>query len=650
MKFKNTANYFLVGCVLFGGASLMAQNYYEYIDFVGKDYSSSFLQGNYSNSHIISNNSYKITIETTPWDVGDGDDKETHYLEEFVYRKNGVVVKSETIQSYHWDIGETIVDYVNPDIFSPVEYSVSNKAANFEKTFISKSDFSNSVFSSTLSTSDGSPAYRYVYSKIYGAYFSRGEIADSSFYNTSFYANLNRSEQATTHGSVVAAFFGSNISDSNFEKCNFTAEASMGPEDLSPGLIGARFEDIKIENSSFSGSKFSLSSIPAYHYGVSVCVSFQDSELNNVDFSNCTFEIDAKEAKPDTQKAFIAFTNCKLNNVDLSSNKYESNVAIETPISFGYCELSNVSLDLFPVFDGPVTIENLTFKGLSLSAENISFLKSITKENARGFSMENSDLRGRDYSSADLSNIGLIFSNFEGAVLENTNLAKSDLRGSKLDGVVGKYHTHNTLMPDGTIKGFSMVSPDDSFSIMAVRGNGAALAKSAENNLSGEVYNGISAKISESDADISGGAVLSVKDGALLEVLDSRTLTLSQDGVLLFEIGDSFTGPMLFVDEGSSFVLDGGSIFVDLILDSVLEESGYSFDILRSFGNFDATSFAKGENIFLLLNGQAFFGEWGYEYSDGVLSINLSSIPETSVYAAFLGVLSLGAAICRRRS
>ena len=244
------------------------------------------------------------------------------------------------------------------------------------------------------------------------------------------------------------------------------------------------------------------------------------------------------------------------------------------------------------------------------------------------------------------------FSNvdFTGAEMDNVNFIACDLRGIVNGTITTGYSTKNTIMGNGIIRGFSMKSVDDSFSIMAVRGNGAALAKSAENNLLGEVYNGISAKISEGDADISGGAVLSVKDGALLEVLDSRTLTLSQDGVLLFEIGDSFTGPMLFVDEGSSFVLDGGSIFVDLILDSVLEESGYSFDILRSFGNFDATSLAKGENVFLLLNGQAFSGEWGYEYSDGVLSINLSSIPEPSVYAAFLGVLSLGAAICRRRS
>lgn len=445
MKFKNTANYFLAGWVLFGGVSLMAQDYYEYIDFVGKDYSSSFLQGNYSNSHIISNNSYKITIETTSWDVGDGDDKETHYLDEYVYRKNGVIVKSEIIQSYHTEWGEVILDYTNPDIVRSVEYSVSNKAANFEKAYISKSDFSNSVFSSTLSSSDGNSAYRYVYSNIYGAYFSQGEIADSSFYNTSFYANLDRRNEATTYGRVAAAFFGSNISDSNFEKCNFTVDASMGPEDFSPGMIGAQFEDIKIENSSFSGSKFLLSSIPANHFGGSVCVSFHNSELNNVDFSNCTFEIAAKEARPDAQKTFMSFTNCKLNNVDLSSNKYESNVAIETPISFGYCELSNVSIDFFPVFDGPVTIENLTFNGVSLSAENIIFLKSITKENARGFSIENSDLSGRDYKSTDLSNIGFMYSDLSDAVLENANFTNATIKGSNFSGTVENGFTKEQL-------------------------------------------------------------------------------------------------------------------------------------------------------------------------------------------------------------
>ena len=58
--------------------------------------------------------------------------------------------------------------------------------------------------------------------------------------------------------------------------------------------------------------------------------------------------------------------------------------------------------------------------------------------------------------------------------------------------------------------------------------------------------------------------------------------------------------------------------------------------------------FVMGENLFLMLNGEIFDGDWTYEVSSNDLSITFT-VPEPAVFAMAIGTFAFGLAQWRRR-
>ena len=115
---------------------------------------------------------------------------------------------------------------------------------------------------------------------------------------------------------------------------------------------------------------------------------------------------------------------------------------------------------------------------------------------------------------------------FTESSLTNANFTSADLRGAYLNVLeTGEFITKNTIMSDGVIKNFSMKSVSDR---LVIREH--VPAKYPEY---GEYQ--ISAKISEADSEISGGAQLSLEQGAKLEITNGKTLKLASDGKLLIQ-------------------------------------------------------------------------------------------------------------------
>ena len=218
------------------------------------------------------------------------------------------------------------------------------------------------------------------------------------------------------------------------------------------------------------------------------------------------------------------------------------------------------------------------------------------------------------------------------------------MRGADLTDVSGEYTLKNTIMADGVIRNFSMTSAEDSAVIVKHTNKTASLSRTARGF---STYNGISAKISEADAVISGGAKLTIDDGALLEVVDGKSLSVDDGGALEFNIGEDYTGAMLSLESGTSFVLDGGEIIINL--SNLFVESGvYTFELIDAlYGSFiGCDSLIKDGNIKLFVDGQAYSGEWSFVADASGLSV---SVPEPSAYAAVFGALALAFVIYRKR-
>ena len=147
---------------------------------------------------------------------------------------------------------------------------------------------------------------------------------------------------------------------------------------------------------------------------------------------------------------------------------------------------------------------------------------------------KNKDLSGVNFDGLDLTNWILRGQNlqntsFAGANLTGVNARYADLRGSDLTGITGSLKTQNTIWADGEIKKFTMESVDDSLTIRAYAPatSGGAM---------------INAKIAD-DASISGGAVLTLEQGAVLEIASGKTLSVFDNSEIIFNVCLLYTSP-----------------------------------------------------------------------------------------------------------
>lgn len=177
-----------------------------------------------------------------------------------------------------------------------------------------------------------------------------------------------------------------------------------------------------------------------------------------------------------------------------------------------------------------------------------------------------------------------------------------------------------------------MISSDDNFSIR----------KYTPASEGGEM---ISAKISEVAA-ISGGAALTLENGAELEVLNAADLTVENGSSIIINT-DADSSTSFKVNSGGGLAFENGAILEinvvsDLSAQDILQIEIMEFAENASIAGLDAL--VKGETILLNVNGSEWLGEWDYALENNQMLITVS-VPEPAVCAAAIGALALGLAL-----
>ena len=374
-------------------------------------------------------------------------------------------------------------------------------------------------------------------------------------------------------------------------------------------LIGVNIQNMDISEFDFSGLNISSGGIiNSKSMNVNftetnlMSVSFYGSTLNGSNFNNANLT--------DVYLVKSSLVNTNLTNTNLTGATFTT----ETDISGATINGADLTS----------TVENgFTFAHLEST-------KSYADKNLSGVIFDYNDIGAWNLSGLNLQNTSFFASKIAG-----TNFSNSDLRGADISVMKGTATYKNTIMSDGVIKNFSMASADESLSIRKY-----TPAEGGEN---------ISAKIAE-DAMISGGAKLTLEQGAFLEVANGKTLTVASDG--LIQIDTDLSNSTIFnIDSNSRLVFEDGAVLTVNIIDDIITSDAYTFAVI-SFEDDSRiaglNNFVKDETLFLTVNGEKFNGAWDYAIKGNELSISIN-VPEPSTYAAIFGALALAFAAYRRR-
>lgn len=162
----------------------------------------------------------------------------------------------------------------------------------------------------------------------------------------------------------------------------------------------------------------------------------------------------------------------------------------------------------------------------------------------------------------------------------------------------------------------------------------------------------INAKIAD-DASISGGAVLTLEQEAVLEIASGKTLSVLDDSEIIFNVDAASDATKILLGENSKLAF-GSDSKITINLDGVISpDDSYTFSVIETVvgSQVIGTDSLKKENVILNINGEAYDSEkWGFDFdpSTGSLNINVN-VPEPATYAAIFGALALVFAAYRRR-
>ena len=260
--------------------------------------------------------------------------------------------------------------------------------------------------------------------------------------------------------------------------------------------------------------------------------------------------------------------------------------------------------------------------------------KSYKEKNLTGIIFGQKDLSYWDFSHQNLQNSKIHTSNFY-----NTNFTGADFRGAAISNIEGSAIYKNTIESDGTIKNFSMTSKDDSLTIR----------KYVPATSGGEMIN---AKIAE-DATISGGAVLTLEEGAILEIMAGKTLTIADNSEIIFNVDVASNNTKILLNSGSTLAF-GADSKVTINLDGVISpEDSYTFSVIEAAADacISGADAISKDNLVLNVNGEAYDSDkWGFNFdpTTGALTINVN-VPEPATVAAIFGAVALAFAVYRRR-
>ena len=304
-------------------------------------------------------------------------------------------------------------------------------------------------------------------------------------------------------------------------------------------------------------------------------------------------------------------------------------------VDFSYANLTNA------IFDG-ATLTSCVTEFTSYTA--MSTRCNFKGANLTGASFKNSILHYQFLSwsrtSVDFSEVNLMRTNFTGTDITGVNFEKSDLRGAIFTTTSGSAIYKNTIGTDGVITNFSMASVDDSLTIR----------KYVPATSGGTMIN---AKIVD-DASISGGAVLTLEQGAVLEIASGKTLSVLDNSEIIFNLDAAASdATKILLGENSKFVFGSDSKIMVNLEGVISPDDSYTFSVIETVvgSQVIGTDSLKKENVFLNINGEAYDSEklgFDFDPSTGSLNINVN-VPEPATVAAIFGALALAFAVYRRR-
>ena len=272
-----------------------------------------------------------------------------------------------------------------------------------------------------------------------------------------------------------------------------------------------------------------------------------------------------------------------------------------------------------------MNFSNANFSNANLSGAKISGFDQSASRYAEVYSLKNAVFFNADLTNAELS----------AGILENVDFRGTNMTNTKIGESVSY---KNTIMSEGTIKNFTMVSTDDALTIR----------KYTPASNGGEM---ISAKISEDNAKISGGAVLSLERGADLIVTNAKTLTVASDGAIA--IDTDLSGSTKFtVDHDAGLVFENGSKLTINVMEDIIGGDALEFTALSWYDDSyiaGLDTIKPNQTLSLNVNGAAYTGDWKYEIKGNSLNI-LINVPEPAEWAMILGAIAIAFALKRRCS
>ena len=407
-------------------------------------------------------------------------------------------------------------------------------------------------------------------------------------------------------------FSGQNLTSSIFQDSTLTNTDFSNANLTSAWFIGAILTDTNFRNANLTSAKFDEATLTDMDFSNKTIKDawFWGATLANVDFTNADF----------TSTTFqgTTLTDVNFTNANLTSAIFYN--ATLTNVDFTNATLKKVG------FEGTVS------KGFTEA--QLKSTKSYQEKDLTGIRLSNNDLSGWDFSGQNLQN-----SNFNSATLSDVNLKQADLRGAYLKDITGSPNTQNTIWADGEIKNFSMTSKDDSLTIRKYvpATSGGAM---------------INAKIAD-DATISGGAVLTLEEGAILEIMAGKTLTVANNSEIIFNVDVASDNTKILLNSGSTLAF-GADSKVTINLDGVISpDDSYTFSVIEAAADacISGADAISKDNLVLNVNGEAYDSDkWGFNFdpTTGALTINVN-VPEPATVAAIFGAVALAFAVYRRR-
>ena len=461
-------------------------------------------------------------------------------------------------------------------------------------------------------------------------------------------------------------FSGQNLSSAKFSGAtltgaDFTDAIIKGVEFwdiVSKGFTESQLKSTKsYKEKDLSGIKLSQNNISGWDFSGQNLSSadFYSTTLTDTNFTNTNLKsanIDYSIIKGANFSGAVGFTESQLKSTKSYKEKDLSGIKLSNNNMSGW-DFSGQNLSSADFYYATLTGTNFTNANLSSTNIDYSIIKGANFSGAVGFT-EWQLKSTESYKEKDLSGIGLSNNNMSGwdfsgqnlqnsrfcyATLSDVNFKQADLRGADLTGITGSPKTQNTIWTDGEIKNFSMESVDDSLTIRAY----------VPATSGGEMIN---AKIAD-DATISGGAVLTLEEGAILEIMAGKTLTIADNSEIIFNVDVVSDNTKILLNSGSTLAF-GTDSKVTINLDGVISpEDSYTFSVIEAatdacISGADAIS---KDNLVLNVNGEAYDSDkWGFNFdpTTGALTINVN-VPEPATVAAIFGAVALVLAVYRRR-